>query len=414
MMPRFGLFVVLVCFSIFLGQRSNGQDGKLKIIQIKPNRFVVGEIVEKDDNRLLVKDLKSGKTIKVMSDQIASVRDAQSEKYLVNYAGFEKYFAWLVRNHPQVKQLRSKVALVEEKVIYLDVGRKKGVQVGQEFEISRLGKPVKSPTSGKLLGRTKDHVSNIKAIRVDEELTKCELIGDAKSNPKVGDMVESYKKSIAVLPFSPLDESQSKQSTQLGNSILTSISESGEIKVIERLQIKKLIDEKKFEASALFDPAKAKKVGTLLNADFVVVGTINTSKSQKRNTLFVRLVETRSAKILLAKSRDVKKPFADDTTELPRFEVKGRWVLRYDKGGTVSNFEFKDGGVFTNSEKRGHFETGKWQIKDGKVYALILRGNLELTFLFVKNGKNLEVQHLARNVVTNKEVNRNSGTAFKQ
>ncbi|HVO30204.1 MAG TPA: CsgG/HfaB family protein [bacterium] len=58
----------------------------------------------------------------------------------------------------------ARVAQVDSGKVYLDAGRATGVTIGQEFEVMRPGKEIISPTTGKVIGETTNHIGRVRVV----------------------------------------------------------------------------------------------------------------------------------------------------------------------------------------------------------------------------------------------------------
>lgn len=68
--------------------------------------------------------------------------------------------------------------------------------------------------------------------------------------------------------------SRSTQTSLLTNKLITRMTETGEVSVVERRKIAKLVEESKLSQSALADPSRATEIGHMLGADYMVFGSI--------------------------------------------------------------------------------------------------------------------------------------------
>ena len=81
------------------------------------------------------------------------------------------------------------VAAVEGKQIILNVGGKAGVKVGDQFNVERVTKEIKDPTTHEVIRRLATSVGVVKATDVDDASAICEPVSGAEF--KIGDKVKT-------------------------------------------------------------------------------------------------------------------------------------------------------------------------------------------------------------------------------
>ena len=113
---------------------------------------------------------------------------------------------------------------------------------------------------------------------------------------------------VAVVPF---DNQSARQSTDSFNSVLEEARANVEVEIIQtkkfdsldRSQLQKLLDEIKFNQTALVDPSTAAQYGKMVGAQYLVLGTVTglTAKgSEMIAHLSLRMIEVETARIYLA------------------------------------------------------------------------------------------------------------------
>ena len=120
--------------------------------------------------------------------------------------------------------------------------------------------------------------------------------------------LEAALPRVAVVPF---DNQSARQGTTNIESILEEIRSNIEIDIVQtgkfdsldRTQIKRLLDEIKFDHTALVDPATAAQYGKMVGAQYLVLGTI-TGLANKGGEMIahlsLRMIEVETARIYLA------------------------------------------------------------------------------------------------------------------
>jgi len=81
------------------------------------------------------------------------------------------------------------VAAVEGNQIILNVGGKAGIKVGDQFNVERVTKEIKDPTTGNVLRRLSTTVGVVKATDVDDVSAICEPVSG--SGFKIGDKIKT-------------------------------------------------------------------------------------------------------------------------------------------------------------------------------------------------------------------------------
>jgi curli biogenesis system outer membrane secretion channel CsgG len=81
------------------------------------------------------------------------------------------------------------VAAVEGNQVILNVGAKAGIKVGDQFNVERVTKEIKDPTTGAVIRRLATTVGVVKATDVDDASAVCEAVSG--SGFKIGDKVKT-------------------------------------------------------------------------------------------------------------------------------------------------------------------------------------------------------------------------------
>jgi curli biogenesis system outer membrane secretion channel CsgG len=113
-----------------------------------------------------------GEATKAAVDQLATNLDSQSAKVPVRTIVVEGV-----------------VAAVDSGQIILNVGSKAGIKVGDQFNVMRVTREIKDPTTGAVLRKLTTTVGVIKATDVDEVSAICDAVSGAGF--KVGDVIKT-------------------------------------------------------------------------------------------------------------------------------------------------------------------------------------------------------------------------------
>jgi len=118
-----------------------------------------------------------------------------------------------------------------------------------------------------------------------------------------GSLHAKKKMRIAMLELTPLSVTKDL-ATGVTDLVVTELVNCGQFEVLERMQVVKILNEQGFQQTGVTDTSKAIEAGKLLNADTVMVGTL-----QKFNTSFVlnvKIVDVNTGKIMFADKQVAK------------------------------------------------------------------------------------------------------------
>jgi len=88
---------------------------------------------------------------------------------------------------------------------------------------------------------------------------------------------QSSRPTVAVAEFSGADPATGKF---LSDTLLTDLAQSRQMRMVERTEIRKAMDELKLQDSLVFEPQQARELGRLIRADEVIVGSYLISDGQ--------------------------------------------------------------------------------------------------------------------------------------
>lgn len=146
------------------------------------------------------------------------------------------------------------------------------------------------------------------------------------------------KQDVAVIGLGVLaDDIPINEAATLTETFVSTIFKTQDFDLVERSQLEKVIQEQDFQLTDFISNDKALKVGKLIKADFIIIGTIG--KSGSNYVLNVRMVDVASGKIYRAE----KEPTTHRNELLRLVEKVGRRMAGLEKsrkwwyisGGTV-------------------------------------------------------------------------------
>ena len=124
-------------------------------------------------------------------------------------------------------------------------------------------------------------------------------------NNLTGDIPEGKKPTIAITNFAPISISPTSLEQFLSEEFITRMILTQRFRVVERSQIQKVMDELKLSVSDLVDPNQSAKVGKLLGADYLLVGSVTDEKFGLK--VNARIINTETAEVLKASSTTIVK-----------------------------------------------------------------------------------------------------------
>jgi len=95
-------------------------------------------------------------------------------------------------------------------------------------------------------------------------------VAQTTSDSRIDRQRESSRSAVAVADFSGDDPATGKF---LADTLLTDLSQSRQMRMVERSEIKKAMDELKLQDTLVFEPQQARELGRLIRADELIVGS---------------------------------------------------------------------------------------------------------------------------------------------
>ncbi|MBN1899326.1 MAG: hypothetical protein JW827_11160 [Spirochaetes bacterium] len=186
---------------------------------------------------------------------------------------------------------------------------------------------------------------------------------------------------VAVLDMEAKGDITQEEAEAVSDFLRTDLVETEKFTVIERSRIQDILKEQQLSLTGITDPAKATKIGKVLNCRYVVVGTL--SKLGAKYFLNVRVVNVETAKTTIGKREST--PTLEELSEVSRSVAAQLAGIKYvpKKGTAVSGeeeeFENPPFGIdFSYGFGTGFNYYGKTSIKgDHFAYSI---------FIFADNG----------------------------
>jgi curli biogenesis system outer membrane secretion channel CsgG len=167
------------------------------------------------------------------------------------------------------------------------------------------------------------------------DLRAQKLLPDA-TNDLARDIVKQVAKErksrIAVVPFRELGGQSTVLGTYLAEKLVTDLVNSGNLDLVERSTLDKIMGELKLNESGAIDPATAKRVGKLVGAEAIVTGTI--TDFQTFIAVNCRLIDTETGHIFAAAEARIVKD--DDVKKVMNMSLTGSAISAENSTKSVS------------------------------------------------------------------------------
>jgi len=198
---------------------------------------------------------------------------------------------------------KASVVKGSESEVYIAIGQKDGVLPGNRFEVVRLGEPLK--VGDEIIGYEETPVAKVEATRVRDRVTICKIL-EKQDVPQAGDKAHQLRKTINSLVVGQFSCNQSfnRLTKSLQDKLVTAMASKG-MQVVERDQLERVLKEQKLGYSGLVNSSSAKKIGQLLGADGMMLGTVNDMGNSI--TINARLVDLETGKTVRAAEVELPK-----------------------------------------------------------------------------------------------------------
>lgn len=131
------------------------------------------------------------------------------------------------------------------------------------------------------------------------------------ANTLAGSLSASGCKTVAVVDFTDLEGNVTALGRYLAEEMSVNLSaRAGNFTVIERNQLRVIIQEHRLSAAGLIDPQTAKRLGEIAGADALITGTTTTFGDSVH--VIAKIIDTRTAVIIGAASYDLPRTKAID------------------------------------------------------------------------------------------------------
>ena len=198
-----------------------------------------------------------------------------------------------------------------EKQVYITPGRNEGVFPGIQFQIYRQGEPL-TDSKGEIIDYMESLVADVEVERVKDRVSYCKVLNLVSGTPAKEDKTYQVRKKVNNLVVGEFTYNQgTNEFTQILQGKLVTTMSNKVLSVVERAQLKTVLDELKLQYSGLVDRNSQKEIGKKLGADTILLGTI--SDGGESITISGRMVDIETgnlitaAEVTLAKTPHIEK-----------------------------------------------------------------------------------------------------------
>ena len=141
-------------------------------------------VVDVASGEILVADSGRGEATQTIKNTLGMGGRASYDTTLAGDAMRAAIFKFVknVVDRMTTQPFTARVAQVDSGKIYIDAGKATGLAIGTQLEVLRPGKEIISPTTGKSMGETTNHVGWVKVVDYfgDDGAVACPVEGDAQ------------------------------------------------------------------------------------------------------------------------------------------------------------------------------------------------------------------------------------------
>lgn len=231
--------------------------------------------------------------------------------------------------------------------VYVNLGSRTGVKPGMVLVIVRRGREVIDPVTGQSLGAVAIEVGRVRLHQVQERFSVGRLVdGSGEVAPGMEARADLQAARVAVLELEAAGE-DTDLARVLPDLLMGEIARTRTVELIERNQIRKAVTELGLGASGLVTAESAKRLGQLLGADYLVIGSVGTVEEGRMVSLRALVVEDGTVRVVAsALLRDSGAVFEGMPPGVAVSNIKlwpvsmqvGSWVGRADRPHEVGDW----------------------------------------------------------------------------
>jgi len=303
-------WLLVVAGLAVLGPGSGTADEKAPVVTqvvTEDGHVYIGEVLKETDEALNLLDLKTGKEVAIPRVTVRSMKRDLSQEEAVRLTGLAPYVAWRVKLAQEVTP-KGQIVTVSPTAIYVNLGQRDGIEVGEKLKVYRKGEALTDPKTGEALGELQSLLGELEVTEVQDKFAKAKRTTEIETDLERGDTVELVrsKRPVAVLPVvaaNPDLTDMAREASQRWGETLVARG----VPVVERAQLDKAVAELALPLTGLVDPDTASKLGKLLGAYAVLTGSA-VLKEPGVVTLYARLIKVQTGEVVVAASEQVALP----------------------------------------------------------------------------------------------------------
>jgi TolB-like protein len=130
----------------------------------------------------------------------------------------------------------------------------------------------------------------------------------AQDQPKKGDAPKLY--AVAIFPFQERGNDVKGEGVKITDILFANLVADPQLMLVDREDIKKLLDEQELSLSGLTNPAEANKVGQLTGAKMLITGSV--VQADTKLYLVTKIISTETGRVLGASVKGTVRDMLDD------------------------------------------------------------------------------------------------------
>ena len=267
---------VLLLLSCLAGAEDHHTGTLVQVIASDPPASIIGELGRENDTHIEVCNLDSGKVAIYEKEDLRKINKDVTDDFAVQTIGLVKLLRWKIARAIPSLVPKGSIAQIDGDLIYVTLGSRHGVKVGDRLNVFRGEKVLKEPITGDFLGTQRRRISECEITEVREKFSKIRQSGNLEIALMLGDEVgpKVFASSIAIIP--PVDSARNNTRAGLGLAEeLTTELVKQQIPVVERSLLVDAAAELFIQnTSLLVKPAFAARVGKVVGAHAILTGRL--------------------------------------------------------------------------------------------------------------------------------------------
>lgn len=258
---------------------------------------VLGELLSTAQGGICIRSLTSGGEQRISLAEIQSLPSAIGKDVAIRSVGVAPVLSWQI-DRLMAKVTDASIAEVSPDFVLITIGKAQSVYPEMKLSVERIGKEIRDPVSGKVIGTSRSKIASLQIVDVQDGYSKAKVIDKPDMELRVGDKVTlDQRRMIAILPLRDAAGNIPSAGVSFSEQLTTALVRRN-IEVVERTQIDRVIAELGQQQNAAVDADSVQKLGKQLGAYALLTGSL-TSNGQDFDAN-LRLLETATGRILLA------------------------------------------------------------------------------------------------------------------